>query len=105
QLAMVRNNIGGAGSPSSLYSYMAARRSYIISQIQANDATQFLITNNGGANYTSTSPTTVLTGRAPFAVVSVAVNGTTYPTVWTDQNSWSINVPLATGANVLNVTG
>jgi hypothetical protein len=105
QAAMVRNNISGAGGPSGLYTYMAQRRNFIQSQIAANDVTSFTITRNGGAAYTSTTPTTVLTGRAPFAVVSVAVNGTPYPTVWTDQNSWSINVPLAAGANVLNVTG
>jgi hypothetical protein len=101
QAAMVKN-IGNVSGPSALYSYMAARRAYIVGQLQANDVTSFTI--NGG-NYTSTTPTTVLTGKAPFAVVSVAVNGTPYPTVWTDQNSWSINVPLGAGANTLNVSG
>ncbi|HEY6227715.1 MAG TPA: lamin tail domain-containing protein, partial [Verrucomicrobiae bacterium] len=102
QTAMVRNNISGAGGPSALYSYMAQRRSFIQGQIAANDVASFTITQG---NFTSATPTTVLTGKAPFAVVSVAVNGTPYPTVWTDQNSWSINVPLATGQNVLTVTG
>src|ERR1043166_3986509 len=81
---------------------MAQRRSFIQGQIAANDVASFTITQG---NFTSATPTTVLTGKAPFAVVSVAVNGTPYPTVWTDQNSWSINVPLGAGANTLNVSG
>ncbi len=104
QAAMVRN-IGAVTGPSSLYSFLAQRRSFIQSQLQANDVTQFSITSNSGKPFTSTTPATVLSGKAPFAVVSVAVNGTVYPTVWTDQNSWSINIPLATGTSTLSVTG
>lgn len=104
QSAMVRN-IGNVSGPSTLYTFISQRRAYIISQLQANDVGSFSITRNNGNNYVSTTASTVLTGKAPFSVVSVAVNGVAYPTVWTDQNSWSINVPLTGVTNVLNVTG
>src|SRR5207237_834068 len=46
-----------------------------------------------------------LTGTAPINVVTITVNGVSYPITWTGQTTWSIQVVLATGVNNLVVQG
>ncbi len=102
--SLAKNNIGLA-APTQVSAYMAARKAHIEGQITANDVAQFSITSNAGGNYTSSTSSTTITGKAPFAVVSIEVNGIPYPATWTDQNSYSITVPLTGVTNVLTVAG
>ncbi|HTH46518.1 MAG TPA: lamin tail domain-containing protein [Candidatus Limnocylindria bacterium] len=102
---LVKNGLGGLADPSGVANYIVQRRAYIQTQITANDVAQFAITSNNGNNFTSSTPTATLTGRAPFAVADIAVNGTVYPATWTDQNSFSIAVPLTGASTAFTLTG
>lgn len=103
--SLVKNGLGGLGTPTAVISYIAQRRAYLQTQIAANDVAQFAITSNNGNNFTSATPTAALTGRAPFAVADIAVNGVKYPATWTDQNSFSVSVPLTAATNPFTLTG
>ncbi len=103
--ALVKNGIAGITAPTTVTSYLAQRRTYIQTQLKANDTAQLTITSGGGINFTSTSPTATLTGKAPFAVAAIAVNGAPFPATWTDQNSYSVVVPLTGVRNEIVLTG
>ena len=102
--SLAKNNIGLA-APTQVSAYMVGRKAYIEGQITANDVAQFRITSNAGGNYTSSTANTTITGKAPFAVVSIEVNGIPYPATWTDQNSFSMVVPLTGPTNILTIAG
>ena len=102
---LAKNGIGGLTAPTAVITYLNQRKAYIEGQIVANDAAQFVITSNSGGDFTSTISTPTITGRAPFAVVNIEVNGIPYPATWTDQNSFSIKVPLTAAQNPLAITG
>jgi hypothetical protein len=102
---LLKNGITGLSDPTSITSFIRARRTYILNQLRANDAAAFAITTNGGNDYTSTTPTTVLTGTAPFAVATIEVNGIPFPATWTDQRTFRLTVPLVGRTNVLALTG
>ncbi len=97
---------GGAavGSPQGIKDFIAARRSYILSQVAANQAS-FAITSNGGADFTTNRNLLTLTGTAPLDVRQILVNGRAYPVTWTSVNSWLVRIPLTNGLNTLAVTG
>lgn len=103
--SLAKNGIGGLSGPGAVYSYLVARRAYISNQITISDTAQLVITSNNGNDFTSTAPSVTLTGRAPFAVAALEVNGVTYPATWTDRNTFAITVPLVAASNVLTVTG
>ncbi len=98
---------GGAtiSSPQAIKDFIAQRRSYILTQIAANNTSPFDIQSNGGVDFTTGNNLVTLTGRAPFDVASIEVNGVAYPVTWTSLNSWSIRVALPSGTNGLNVVG
>ena len=103
---LVKNGLGSSlTAPGGVTNYIIQRRAYIQTQIAANDVAQFAITSNNGNNYTSTTPTATLTGSAPFAVANITVNGTAYPATWTDQNSFSVSVPLTAASNPFTLAG
>lgn len=102
---LLKNGITGLSSPSSITSYINSRRNYISNQIRLNDAASFAITTNGGQDYTSSTPTTLLSGTAPFAVATLEVNGVPYPATWTDQRTFRLTVPLTQRTNVLTLVG
>ncbi len=102
---LVKNGLGGLGSPSGVANYIVQRRAFIQTQIAANDVAQFAITSNNGNSFTSSTATATLTGTAPFAVADITVNGTVYPATWTDQNSFSVAVPLAAASNAFTLAG
>ncbi len=105
RLALAKNNIQGLSAPTGVTSYLAARRAYILAQLQGNDVAAFKITTSNGQNFDSAQPVATLEGTAPFAVASILVNGVEYPTVWTSQNTYSIVVPLGATSNVLALVG
>ncbi len=103
--ALVANAIPDLKSPEGITTYLNARRAYIQSQITGADAPAFRITSNGGNNFTATTASTTLTGSAPFAVASLAVNGVSYPVTWTDFTTFSVTVPLTQRTNPLTLVG
>jgi hypothetical protein len=102
---LLKNGITGLSTPTSISSFIRSRRSYILNQIRANDAGAFAITSNGGNDYTSTTPTTSLTGTAPFAVATIEINGVPYPVNWTDQRTFAATIPLTARTNTLTLVG
>ena len=80
------------------------RRGYILSQLNSVSE-DFRITTNNGSNFsTGTSPYTIR-GKAPVKIDAIIINGQEYPTTWTDVTSFSIDVPLQSGQNVLEFQG
>lgn len=102
---LARNGVTGLTSPTGVAAYLEQRRSYIAAQIQANDAPTFVVTSNSGKDYTSTTPATKITGRAPFAAVTLAVNGVAYPVTWTDPTTFALTIPLLKGTNAIRLSG
>ncbi|MDB6040800.1 MAG: wapA 2, partial [Verrucomicrobiales bacterium] len=102
--ALTKNGIGGINAPAQIYSFMTQRRNYIQARLTQNNTPQFTISNNAGNNYVSTTGTTVLTGKAPFVVAKIAINGVPYPAVWTDDRTFAINVPLTSATNQFVLT-
>ena len=103
--AQLQNGITGLGGTSAINSYINSRRSYILGQINNQDANAFAITTNGGANFSTETPVVELTGTAPFAVASIQINGVAFPVEWIDYDAWRIRYPLGPGANSLQITG
>jgi hypothetical protein len=97
---------GGAAvaSPQTLKDWIAARRTFVLSQITANNS-PFAITSNGGADFTTNRNLITLTGTAPLEVRALLVNGVAYPVTWTTRSTWVIRIPLVSGTNTLVVTG
>jgi hypothetical protein len=96
---------GGASvaSPQALKDWIAARRTFVLSQIAANQST-FAITSNGGADFTTNRNLITLTGTAPLEVRTLLINGVPYPITWTSLNTWVIRIPLTSGTNTLVIT-
>jgi hypothetical protein len=88
---------------SSITSYIGSRATYALSQVPT--ATAFAITNNAGADFTSSSNTITLAGTAPISVAAIEVNGVAYALTWISDTAWRLTVPLAAGANLLTVRG
>ncbi|MFM1942668.1 MAG: hypothetical protein RI897_1650 [Verrucomicrobiota bacterium] len=102
---LARNAIGGLQDPSGIRSYIEGRRAYLEGQLAANNTSTFAITTNGGADYTTSTPTVLLTGQAPFGVATIEVNGVPYTATWSTFTTWRISVPMTDAVNVLNIVG
>jgi hypothetical protein len=102
---LLKNGITGSANPNAIYSYVNGRRNYLLNQLKANDAAAFALTTNSGNDYNSGTPTTVLTGTAPFVVADIEVNGVPYPVTWTDVKTFAIQVPLTARTNRLVISG
>lgn len=102
---LLKNGIQGLSDVRGIYTYIDQRRTFLLSQIQANDAAQFAVTTSGGSNFRSTTPSAILAGTAPFAVAAIEVNGIPYPVSWTDQNRFQLVVPLTQATNALSLVG
>ena len=71
-------------------------------------ATSFAITNNGGADFTTSVASVLLGGTAPVKVATIRINSTTSdaPVTWaTNFTTWTVTVALTNGANPLTVRG
>ncbi len=83
----------------SVQSYIAARASYVLSQLPAGTAFTAVpgtVSANGAVT---------LTGQASIAVAFIEINGLLYTPVWTGTTQWSVTVPLQSGVNALAVRG
>jgi hypothetical protein len=65
----------------------------------------FAITSNGGNDANVATDTFTLTGNANLDIMTIMVNGVSYPITWTTVNAWSVTVPLVNGLNHLTVQG
>ncbi len=101
---MIANGMG-VGSPAGIKNHIATRRATLLAQIAAANTSPFDIQSNGGADFSSGNNLVTLTGRAPFQVDQIKVNGVAYHVTWTALNNWSLRVALPTGANALSVIG
>src|SRR5205823_10837425 len=114
--ALINNGVSSAASPndaiivdpSPYYSpkaWIAARRSYLQSQLTPLQSVLFEITSNGGNNFSVNNNLLALAGNAPIKIKEIKVNGKPYPTAWTSVTAWTINIPLIAGANALSLQG
>lgn len=86
-------------------SYVRGRREYLANRIAQIDVSALDITSNNGASFSTNRSTVILSGRAPIAAATLAVNGVPFPVQWTSVSSWTMNIPLAAATNVLRVVG
>ena len=91
------------GSPAGIKDFILQRRAYILSQLASNNTTPFDIQSNGGADYSVSNNLVTLTGRAPWEVNSIEVNGVAYDLTWTSSTTWSLRLALPSGSNTLNL--
>jgi hypothetical protein len=103
--ALAYNRITGTANPSTIASYLNARREFIRGQLNQNDTSAFAITSNGGMDFTSPTAIAIIEGTAPFGVVTLHVNDTPVPVDWTAANRFRIRVPLTQATNLLRITG
>ncbi len=101
---MVANGMG-VGSPAGIKSHIVTRRATLLAQIAAANTSPFEIQSNGGADFSTANNLVTLTGRAPFEVDKIEVNGVAYNVTWTTTTNWSLRVALPTGTNALSVVG
>ncbi len=101
---MVANG-AGVGSPSGIKSFIATRRATLLAQIAAANTSPFDIQSNGGADFSTANNLVTLTGRAPFEVDKIEVNGVAYNVTWATTTNWSLRVALPSGTNALSVIG
>ncbi len=85
-------------------SYINNRSNYALSQLPSN--VPFIITTNGGSNFSTNGSTVTLSGNGWINVREFMISGFSDPFVptWTGADGWEINVPVAPGANELVVT-
>ncbi|MBL9171182.1 MAG: lamin tail domain-containing protein [Verrucomicrobiales bacterium] len=105
RIILSKNKISGLAGTADIGQYIDQRREYLRAQVAAANVIGLSITNNGGNNFVSANSVATITGRAPFEVATIEVNGIPYPVKWTGFTSYSISVPLANGANVLTLVG
>jgi hypothetical protein len=89
---------------SGVLGYIQNRRAAVHAEIaNAGGNTQFAV--NGSTNFTTAANLVTLTGTAPVWMKTIKINGVEYPVTWNSISSWRIDVPVASIANELNVTG
>lgn len=98
------NGVSGITTPAPIGSYIETRRNKILTDMNAANTSTLAITSNSGNDLSTGTPTFNLTGRAPFSVYEIEVNGVAYPVTWTSAVDWSMAIPLAAARTVLNVT-
>ena len=82
-------------------SYVTNRCNYATTQLPAS--VSFAISTNNGNNFTVNASSTVLQGDGWIDVAKIQINGIETPVTWLDGDTWQITVPLAQGANSINL--
>ncbi|MDB6113049.1 MAG: CotH protein [Pedosphaera sp.] len=84
--------------------YIQQRGSYAISTINsAGGNSPFAV--NGTNSFSVSSNLVTLTGTAPVQITSILINGVRYPVTWTSVSAWTIQVPVGSPTNLLNIQG
>ncbi len=87
-------------------SYMAARRTFVKSQItQRLPRVNFAITTNGGSDFTSSEPVTALEGSGWINVHNIRreETGELLDVQWLDDRTWRVAIVLRTGPNTVTL--
>jgi hypothetical protein len=85
-------------SPSSIKTFISQRQAYIL-KLLTNINSAFVITSNGGTDFSTNRNSIILTGKAPVDVRVMLINGSQYPINWTSITNWSVTVSLQPGTN------
>ena len=85
-----------AAAPTATKSWIASRRSSIISSLAGLNTAPFSV--NASSFVTSTNSATLM-GTAPVQVVTITVDGVSYTPTWTSLTGWSLTVPVPPGAS------
>jgi hypothetical protein len=84
--------------------YISQRGSYAIGVINnAGGNTPFSV--NGADAFTVTNNLATLSGNAPVQITSILINGVSYPVTWTSIATWTVQVPLSSATNILDIQG
>jgi hypothetical protein len=102
--AVLRRNGINAQDPRPVKQYLATRRQKILADYARADTGNFAITSGAGADITTSAAQVTLTGSAPLAVRTIAINGIPYPVTWTSFTAWSLSIPLTEAVNRFHLT-
>jgi hypothetical protein len=101
------NGMNGAGasvgSPANIKNFIVQKRAVILGMLSTNNTSPFEVLSNGGTNYSVSNNLVTLTGRAPYEVAAIEVNGVIYDVTWTTRTNWSLQLALPSGTNALNI--
>lgn len=83
--------------------YITARRNFVLSQLPAS--VPFVISTNGGANFTVNAAQALLEGSGWIDVREIrrADTNAVLDVAWTGESTWSINVALLNGVNTITL--
>ena len=95
-------DLGGRNNANRL-SYIGRRAEFVLSRLP--DPVPFSISSNGGEDFSVAEPRVMITGKGWIDVseVRASATGEAIDVTWTDADSWTLTVPLATGANVITL--
>ncbi len=93
-----------AAQVSTVKTYVDARRTYILSQLNATYGST-VFTLSGSNTLTDADGLITLTGNAPPGVKTFLINGVTYTPTWTSETGWSLPLTLYAATNNLTVQG
>lgn len=95
-------NLGGQNFSGRL-NYIANRSNFALSQLPAQ--IPFVITTNGGNDFTEQSSTATLAGDGWIDITEIraSTNGAPLEVTWTDSDSWTVSLPLGGGANLITL--
>ncbi len=99
--ALIADGLGD-GRRNGIKQFVRDRRNYILTQIPS---LVFMIVVNGGNDFCTSDSTVMIVGLAPIEVAGILVNGTLLPAEFSGSNVFTVDVPLAPGANLLILQG
>ncbi len=94
------------GNWANIKTWIDARRTQVLAQCATKfPAAAFTITTNGGADFSDAGPLTTLSGSGWVDVRSIRQQGSlaTFPVTWSTLNTWSVQVPVAAGTNLVTL--
>jgi hypothetical protein len=98
---MLRNETS-VQSPSSIKSFIAARRNYVLTQLPADE---MVILTNGGNDFSTSATSVTIEGDAPLEVERFRLNGATLAPTITGISKWSFTRSIPLGETTFLVEG
>ena len=96
--------VGSPYNHGALTAWTANRRSYLLGEIAAIDAS-FGITTNGGTDFSTGQQIVTIEGTAPVAIKTMHLNGNEVEVDFSSITAWEVQLGLAEGDNVLMFEG
>ncbi len=96
--ALQANGIA-ATAPTAIKSYIAQRRTYLLSRLATVSAPFSILTS------TTTDNRLTVSGTAPVNIRTIRFTDVEYPVTWTSLTGWTATLPLQQGTNAFKVTG